>query len=294
MSGTNVVALRGAPPAPSGFDELRAQAAGTGVFVKQDDDSLSLHFDFATVQSRMRRDAPAELVLGYTRAMMGFLLLAPRPEKICMIGLGGGSMPKYCYAKLPRASVAVIEIDGDVIALRDRFQVPADSERFAVLQMDGADFMRLPAHTFAAPCAGPFDAIVVDGFDSGGQPTQLCSLDFYDHAYARLAPAGVMAVNLHHNDLYGVALARLNRSFDAAVIVVDCETSANRIAFAFKGDLAAVMTRELSVRVRELSAHHSIDLCRTARRLKREWLERWAERRTGVASSEGLAPLRKR
>jgi len=277
MSRTNVVALGGAPPALTGFDELRAQASGRGVFLKQDDDSLSLHFDLATVQSRMRRDAPEELVLGYTRAMMGFLLLTPRPEKICMIGLGGGSMPKYCHAKLPRASVAVVEIDGAVIALRDQFQVPADSERFAVLEMDGAEFMGLPAHTFTEPCVGPFDVIVVDGFDSGGQPTQLCSLDFYDHAYARLAPDGVMAVNLHHNDLYGIALARLNRSFSDAVIVVDCETSANRIAFAFKGDLAAVMNHELSARVRELSVHHSIDLCRTARRMKREWLDRWLE-----------------
>lgn len=257
----------------SGFDELRAQASGTGVFVREDDDSLALHFDLATVQSRMLRDAPERLVLGYTRTMMGFLLLTPQPRKICMIGLGGGSMPKYCHAKLPQAAIAVVEIDADVIALREQFQVPADSDRFHVLQMDGADYMRAPMRAFDGPCEGPFDVIVVDGFDSDGQPTQLCSLAFYDNAFARLAENGVMAVNLHHNALYEIALARLNRSFDDAVIVVDCETSANRIAFAFKGNLPAVLNRELSARVRQLSAHDSIDLCRTARRMRRAWLD---------------------
>jgi spermidine synthase len=282
MSGAKVVSIKSASGlSVAGFDELRANASGTGVFVRGDDDSLSLYFDFATVQSRMRRDTPAELVLGYTRTMMGFLLLAPRPERIAMIGLGGGSMPKYCYAKLPRAAIVVVEIDPAVIALRDQFLVPQDDRRFQVLHMDGADFMRGLANPVANPVALPvdesFDVIVVDGFDARGQPAQLCSLDFYDNAHRKLAAGGVMAVNLHHNDFLDVAVARLRQVFDDAVIVVDCETSANRIAFAFKGDLAAVLDRQLSSRVRELSQHHPVELCRTARRLRREWLNRWIE-----------------
>jgi hypothetical protein len=60
--------------------------------------------------------------------------------------------------------------------------------------------------------------------------------------------------------------------------VVDCESSANRIAFGYKGDLATVFDHELSARVRELSPRHPVDLCRTARRLKREWLADWMDR----------------
>lgn len=262
----------------SSCEELRAQASGKGVFIKEDAETLSLHFDFSTVQSRMRRDRPEELALGYTRTMMGFLLLVPEPRRIAMIGLGGGSLPKYCFARLPAASIVVAEIDPGVIALRDRFQVPADGPRFQVLAMDGADFMRAPLHAFDGAGVGPFDVIVVDGFDVDGQPTQLCSLEFYDAAHGKLAANGVLCVNLHNNDLYGVALARLRRSFDDAVIVVDCETSANRIAFAFKGDLAAILNRELSTRARELASRHPVDLVRTARRMKREWLEQWMER----------------
>lgn len=275
MSDANVVSIKSASGlSVAGFDEVRTSASGKGVFVRGDEDSLSLYFDFATVQSRMRRDDPAELVLGYTRTMMGFLLLTPRPERIAMIGLGGGSMPKYCYARLPQAAIVVVEIDPAVIALRDEFMVPQDDARFQVLHMDGADFMK----DRASPEDLPLDVIVVDGFDAKGQPAQLCSLDFYDNACRKLAAGGVMAVNLHHNDFFEVAVARLRQVFEDAVLVIECETSANRIAFAFKGDLATVLDRQLSSRARELSQHHCVELSRTARRLRREWLNKWMER----------------
>lgn len=270
MSGANIVALKSA----SDFEGLRAQASGQGAFTRADDDYLCLYFDSSTVQSKMRRDNPAELALGYTRAMMAFLLFVPRPRHIAMIGLGGGSMPKYCYARLPDAAIVVAEIDAGVIALRDQFLVPADDARFQVLQIDGAEFIRGPAGTQR----GPFDVIVVDGFDARGQPAQLCSLDFYASAYARLAPDGVLAVNLHHNEFYNVALERLRQVFDRALTVVDCETSANRIAFGYKGDPATVFGHELTARVRELSPRHPVDLCRSARRLKKQWLNDWLDR----------------
>lgn len=63
---------------------------------------ISLHFDHFAIQSSMSCRSPNELVPGYTRPMMGFLLLQPQPEPepIGMIGaraserdrqLGGGA-----------------------------------------------------------------------------------------------------------------------------------------------------------------------------------------------------------
>ena len=270
MSGAEIVVLSSA----GGFEELQAHAAGEGVFVREEGDYLSLYFDLSTVQSKMRRDDPVELALGYTRTMMAFLLFVPRPRRIAMIGLGGGSLPKYCHARLPGSAIVVAEIDPRVIALRDHFKIPADDERLQVLAMDGAEFIRERPR---AP-DGEFEVIVVDAFDSRGQPAQLCSLDFYANAHARLAVGGVLVVNLHHNEFYGVALARLHQIFDRSLVVVDCETSANRIAFGYKGDVADVFDHELGARVRELARQHSVDLVRTARRLKRQWLDEWVQR----------------
>src|SRR6185312_9910618 len=133
--------------------------------------TLSLLFDVFALQSEMSIDSPDDLLLGYTQSMMGFLLLQPAPRRIGMIGLGGGSLAKFCYRHLPDAVIEAAEINPQVIALRDRFQIPRDDERLQVHCIDGADFVR------KAPVA--FDALMVDGFDKDGQPAQLCSRRFY-------------------------------------------------------------------------------------------------------------------
>jgi len=104
---------------------------------------------------------PDELELDYTKIMMGFLLLNHRPRHIAMIGLGGGSLAKFCYRNLPDTRITVLEINPHVIALRQEFLVPDDNERFQVIEADGADFVR---------DADPeFDVLLVDGYDPQGQ-----------------------------------------------------------------------------------------------------------------------------
>src|SRR5690606_28313210 len=100
-----------------------------------------MSFDDVSLQSRMRLDDPNALDLDYSRVMMAFLLLQPQPESILVIGLGGGSLPKYCRQHLPAAHITVVENNPAVIAARDTFQVPPDDERFSVVCADGAEFL---------------------------------------------------------------------------------------------------------------------------------------------------------
>jgi spermidine synthase len=230
-------------------------------FVYRTESTLSLHFDISVVQSEMRRDAPEELLLAYTRTMMGFLLFNPRPEKVLMIGLGGGSIPKYCYARLPETSIFVVEINPQVIALRDTFFVPGNDARFQVICQDGADFVR------NAP--GTCDVLLIDGFDIAGQSPQLCSQRFYDDCYRRLTPGGLMVVNLGGGGPHeGALVSRIRRSFKSAIVVVESEDLANRIAFARKGK-ALTLTREQFVdRLDQLEADHPVSLRCTLDRLR--------------------------
>lgn len=149
----------------------------------------ALHFSISEIQSRMQTQRPDALDLDYTRTMMGVLLFNSRPETLVMIGLGGGSLAKFCYRHLPKTRIKVVEINPHVIALRDEFQVPRDDERFKVRRGNGADFVRLPPYKA--------DVLMVDGFDRGGQPRALCSQRFYDDCHDALQPDGIMVVNLH-------------------------------------------------------------------------------------------------
>jgi spermidine synthase len=198
-------------------------------FLYEDDGLVSLHFRIDSVQSQMRESAPDHLVLSYTRTMMAFQLFHRYPRQLAMIGLGGGSMAKWCHRHLPLTEITVLEINRHVIALRDRFYVPDDDERFRVLNMDGADYV--------ASTTEEIDVLIVDGFDVEGQPPELCSQTFYDACYRSLTPSGVMVVNLcGWSDRAN--LVRINKCFDDRVLVVRPDDGSNRVVFACKGEPA--------------------------------------------------------
>jgi len=196
-------------------------------YLKDCDGILALHFDAVSVQSEMNIDLPDELVLSYTRTMMSFLLFEPSPRRIAMIGLGGGSLAKYCYRHLPQTEIAVVEINPDVIALRNEFAIPADDAHFKVLLGDGAEFVTDTDELL--------DVLMVDGFDADGLSAQLSSQRFYDDCFASLADNGIMVVNLWGSNLnYTEYLARINNSFDDRVVVMGVDDSLNKIAIAMK------------------------------------------------------------
>jgi spermidine synthase len=201
-------------------------------FVLAGQKTRALHFTTGETQSRMNLRQPDALMLAYTRTMMGFLLLKPAPDSLAMIGLGGGSLAKFCHRHLPRTVIRVLEINPHVIALREDFHIPADDSRFSVIEGDGAEFVRHPPQAF--------DVLMVDGYDKRGLPAPLCSQDFYDDCRGTLAAGGVLVVNLHmeHPD-HAAHLARIHHSFDGAVLVVDDDKEGNAVVFAEKGGLPA-------------------------------------------------------
>jgi spermidine synthase len=199
---------------------------GAKPFIREYKGVVGLHFHLFQVQSEMYRDAPDVLVLRYTQAMMDFRHFNPQPRHIGMIGLGGGSIQKHCFTSFPDATISVAEINEGVIALRDYFYIPSDDDRFHIYCEDGADFV--------VRNENQFDVLLVDGFDSKGQPPQLCSLRFYKDCFRALTPKGILVVNACDNR--GL-IVRIKRAFGNEVLVVDDDRSENVIVFAGRGDI---------------------------------------------------------
>ncbi|KAF7961501.1 spermidine synthase [Cupriavidus sp. UYMU48A] len=224
--------------------------------------ALSLHFNALATQSFMSRKEPDKLVLGYTRTMMGFLLLHPAPARISMIGLGGGSLAKYCYRYLANTKVVAIEINPAVIALREQFQIPPDDERFEVVCADGAEYV---ANQNARP-----DVILVDGFLADGMPVQLGTADFYASCHARLADNGVLVANFLESDPdIALYLEEASTAFGQSMSLSLAEDSANYTLFAWKGPHKLPSLNALLARARILEAEHPLNLTGAVRRLKR-------------------------
>ncbi|OYW32161.1 MAG: transferase [Methyloversatilis sp. 12-65-5] len=237
-----------------------AGSAPGAPFVQDDEGMLTLHFDGAAVQSSMDPAHPVELVLDYSRLMMAALLFVPTPSRIGVIGLGGGSLVKYCHHHLPSASIDVAEISAEVIALRNRFRIPPDDERLRIDRADGAEWI--------AQLDDAFDLLLVDGFDIGGQASALCTQRFYDDCHAALTPDGLLAINMHADDaLHGAYIGRVRASFANSVSVVATEDGVNEIVFAARGDAFRLSEKQLFQRAAALHEALGLDLRRVARPL---------------------------
>lgn len=197
-------------------------------FVRIGPDYVSMHFNALELQSMMCIARPNDLEVPYTKTMMGFLLMNPYPKHILMVGLGGGSLAKYCYHHLPSTKITVIEINPYVIHLRDHFAIPKDDARFKVVCMDAAEYVK--------EAKQEFDVVLLDGFDAEGQVGTLCSKQFYENCMRIMTTNSVLATNLDGgHPAHSVFMGRLRQVFAKNVMEVLVPMRDNRIAFTTKG-----------------------------------------------------------
>lgn len=231
-------------------------------FVVDDGERRRLQFDRRLIQSAMRLDAPNALDVRYTQKMMSFLLFQPRPRNIVLIGLGGGSLVKFCHNRLPSTPLTVVDNNPDVIALRDAFFVPPDGPNLRVLEADGAQYL--------AQAAKGIDVLLLDAFDRRGYAPSLARREFLELAKAKLAGRGLLVANLAGDEearagLVGMAL----EVFDDQVIVFPVREDDNHVLLAFKDPRFEPNWRRLHNQAKELRAKYGLDFPAFADKLER-------------------------
>jgi spermidine synthase len=217
----------------------------------------TLHVGGEAIQSSMRLEDPFALALDYTRCMMAFLLFHPEPRRALMIGLGGGSLAKFFYKRLKKASLKVIELDPRVLAAaREHFALPPDLE---VEIGDGAEAL------YPECC----DTLVVDAFQDELHVPKLASAEFYDGAFLALEEPGALVVNFMNDDpKFDQNLQRLERAFGGAVVVLPALYDPNILAFAFKGLAPTISWALLRSRAEQLEARLGLPFTRYVPRLR--------------------------
>lgn len=244
---------------PSAFPSYR-QSPGREPQVIDEGDLRSLRFSGHASESSMSRADPTALVLGYTRTMMGFLLFDEQPGQIGMIGLGGGSIAKYCRRHLPETRFIAVESDPRVAALRDSFGIPPDDAMFRVVEANGEDWVHDRAEQV--------DVLLLDGYTRAGLPGELCKQGFYDNCHSKLAPDGVLVANFRSSDpKFGTYASRLRETFDGQIASIDAAEPGSRILFAAKASRFDDFMRDAKRRVKALQAAHRLDFQATADQL---------------------------
>ena len=198
-------------------------------FLVEDGKRRALCFTIdGSVQSEMRIDDPDALVNDYTRKMMGFLLFCPEPRRILMIGLGGGSLVKFCSRRLPSTHVAAVEIDANVIALREHFRIPPDGKDLRVVHGDGARYVADLVDVTQFP-----DVLLVDAYDRNGISPSIAEYEFLEHSRRILRDTGVFVMNLAaHESASAMQVERVRHVFGEPVIPVTVGWGGNMVVFA--------------------------------------------------------------
>ena len=112
----------------------------------------------------------------------GVPALQSRAARILLLGLGGGSLAKFCYRGLPRAAVTAVEINRDVIELREGFCIPATMSGFVICAEGAHDVAHLKR---------PKDVILADACDRRAVAPELDNITFYQQVRRRLSTGGV-------------------------------------------------------------------------------------------------------
>ena len=219
-----------------------------------------MHVGGEAIQSAMRIDDPHALALDYTRCMMSFLLLHPEPRDALMIGLGGGSLPKFFHRYLKKTQVRVVELDSEVVtAARTHFSLPEDDERLTVEIGDGAQAL------YPECC----DLLVIDAYHDELHVPELASGEFYDAAFLALREPGALVVNFMNDDpKLDEYLKRLERAFGGAVLAMPALYDPNILAFAFRGAPPSIAWSTLRSRAEKLEARYGLPFTRYVSKLR--------------------------
>jgi spermidine synthase len=154
-----------------------------------------LHLGSEWIQGSMLVDAPNVLVHEYIQRMMAWLLLVDPAtlgqRQALQLGLGAGSLTKFCAKELRMKTTTAIELNPQVLhACRGWFKLPADSARMRVVLGDAAVEITQPSWQ------GAVDALQVDLYDEDAAAPVLDSAEFYADCRRTLTSDGCMTVNL--------------------------------------------------------------------------------------------------
>jgi len=178
----------------------------------EDGDIRYLHLASPWIQGSMLIKKPYDIELEYVQRMMAWLLFMPMTEvagaHAMQLGLGAGSITKFCYKKLKMTCTAIELNPGVLHACRGWFRLPSDDERLRVVIADAAEEIRSPEW------AGVVDALQVDLYDHEAAAPVLDSEDFYRDCRALLSPQACMTVNLFgRSSSYEASLQKICQAF---------------------------------------------------------------------------------
>ncbi len=166
---------------------MRADTQYHRVTVTEDDEARHLRFD-RSHQSAIYLDDEYESAIRYPDYLHLALAVRPEPERVLVLGLGGGTVVKRMWRDYPDVRIDAVEIDPVVVDVAERYFGLPEDERVRVFVED--------ARRYVQRCEETYDIVMIDAYYADGLPFHLTTREFFDEVDGVLAPGGVVAYNV--------------------------------------------------------------------------------------------------
>ncbi|NNJ72095.1 MAG: fused MFS/spermidine synthase [Enterobacterales bacterium] len=181
-----------------------------------------------TRQSCYNIREPKQLVFSYTKYMLaGFTQLAEDPQRILIIGLGGGTIPMLLEELYPMATIDSVEIDPAVIRVAKDWFNYRESPKQRVHAVDGRVYVKRQGLRKVQ-----YDVIILDAFNGDYIPEHMMTQEYFRELKGLLAPDGLLMANtFSSNRLYNHESATYQSIF-GRFYHLHSDQSGNRVIYA--------------------------------------------------------------
>jgi spermidine synthase len=240
------------------------------IFVYQRGPVVTLRFgkqSATQVQSQVNLNDLRLHMLEYTALAFCGLLYKSEPEKVLVLGLGGGVIPRELHYYFPSIEIDVVEIDPEIQLVATQFFGFRDDDKLKVYIDDGRMFIK---KQLRLDPVSKYDLVILDAFNSDYIPFHLMTKEFLEEVKGILAEDGVVIANVFYS----------NRLFDAELktflaVFGRCQaffgtSSTNAMLVALGPTSPTLTVKEAMDRAEVVQSKHklSFDMLAVAKRLR--------------------------
>lgn len=211
------------------------------IIVTEDSSRRCLRFTITrrTGQNQSCRflENPQALVFPYAKMTLSSLLVQDDPQRILIIGLGGGTLPEAYHTLFPEAEIIISEIDEAVLSVAEDFFDFAQTDKIKVDIGDGRVYVKR-----AALRNESFDLVIIDAFNGEYIPEHLMTEEFLQEIKQLLPEDGMLVSNTFSTSRLYDAESQTYQNVFGEIINLRMNNTGNRIIIASRQSLPDLNT----------------------------------------------------
>ncbi|MDB4837097.1 spermidine synthase [Marinomonas sp.] len=184
-----------------------------------------LSFADGDEQSRMRISTPHVLQHDYTQAMALSLLFC-QPKRVCILGLGGGTLVNAIYHAVPSVQITAVELRQEVLDVAEMYFKLPKGKRVHLELADAGEYIQQGLDK-------KVDLLMTDIYNTQGMDQQVLQSQFIENCARNIKDNGWLVLNCWNDCRNNDDLYDLLKSHFADIRGLDTGTG-NWIIFAGK------------------------------------------------------------